>query len=123
MDLQRSLLRAGLPDLKLPAVQVLLRSILRWALARGMQGFEKADQRRYLVRGKILSISRHVAPTLQYLSHQLITSKVRGHVVQRRTALAADAANHVAVAALLSLKNDLALPAQRRGRMHIASRD
>src|ERR1700678_1123435 len=82
------LLRSGVRRVKLPGADVLLRSILRGALTLGMQGLEKADQRRHLGRGKILPIRRHVSAALQHLVHELVIGEPRGHTVQRRAALA-----------------------------------
>ena len=82
-----SLLRSWLPRIEFPATHVILRSILRRALALGMKGLKKTNQRRHLGRGKILPISGHVSPALQHLAHQLVISKPRSHTVERRPAL------------------------------------
>src|ERR1700733_4481402 len=88
-----------------------------------MQGFEEAYQRRHLRRRQILPVGRHVSSALQHLVHQLIISKPGGHSIESWAALAAQATDHVTIAALLFLKDNLALPPQRRGLMHISHRN
>jgi hypothetical protein len=55
-------------------------------------------------------ISRHIASALDYLADQLILREPYGDSIQLRPPLAADAAQGVAVVALLHLKNKRPLP-------------
>ena len=86
-----------------------------------MQSFEEADQRGDFRRRKILPVSRHISAALQHLPHQLIVGQPGRDSIERRTALATHSAEHMAIAALLVLENNLALPPQWRGVVHIAS--
>src|ERR1700741_3672430 len=77
-----------------------------------MQGFKKCDQSGSLGRSQILSVCRHVAASLDYLSNQLILGKPHGDAVESRTSLPALVAKRMAVAALLHLKDQRPLPFQ-----------
>ena len=59
---------------------------------------------------QILAICGHVAAALKNLTDQLILSETRRDEIQSRTALSADACDRMAVAALLRLKDNCALP-------------
>jgi hypothetical protein len=78
-----------------------------------MQGIQKGDQRFDLSGGKIFAIGRHVSAAGHNLEAQLIEGHARGNIIERRTALAALAANGVAIAALLALKNGSSLTDER----------
>src|ERR1700733_14227674 len=99
--------------IEFPSAHVSSRRILRWALPLRMQGFQEADQRRYFRRGKILSVGRHVSASLQHLVYQLVVGQPGSHVIELRTALTAQATDHVTISSLLFLKDNLALPPQR----------
>src|ERR1700751_5921298 len=85
-------------------------SIARWNLSSRMQGFKKCDQRGSLGRSQILSVRWHVAASLDYLTNQLILGKSHGNTVKSRTSLPALVAKRMAVAALLGLEDERALP-------------
>src|SRR5579859_2822111 len=118
-----SLLGSRLPDIQLTGTDVLLRRVPRRPLALGMQGSKKAHQRSHFCRRQIFSVSRHVSASLQHLADELVIGKPCRHVVQCGSALYTHPADHVAVPALLLLKHNLPLSAQRGGRMHIAGRN
>src|SRR5947208_2457184 len=52
-----------------------------------MQCFQEGHQCRRLWRAQILTISRHIASTLDDLSNQLIMGEAQGHGVESRAAL------------------------------------
>src|SRR5262245_26758666 len=70
---------------------------------RRMQGLHERHQRGDLRRAEILAIGRHIAAALDHLPDKLVAGQARRHVVERRAALAAAAAQAVAVPALLVL--------------------
>jgi hypothetical protein len=55
-----------------------------------VQRFEKRDQGSRFRRTQILSVSRHVAASLDHLSDQLVLRKPQGNVVKRRASLSAE---------------------------------
>ena len=97
------------------AVDCASRSVVRRRLVGRMQRFKKTDQRLDLRGRKVLAVSGHVAAAGDDFEAHLVDGHARGHVVERGTALAARSADGVAVAALLGLEDDRALPHQRRG--------
>src|SRR5262245_51951991 len=86
---------------------------------RRMQGLHERHQRRHLRRTQILAIGRHIAPALDHLPDQLVAGQARRHIVERRAALAAAAAQAVAVPALLVLEHQGALDFERRAALYI----
>src|SRR6266702_8550109 len=78
-----------------------------------MQRFKEGNQRRRLRWTEIFAIGGHVAAALQHLADQLIAGKSCRDGVQRRTPLAAFAAESVTIAALFGLKYDGALAFER----------
>jgi hypothetical protein len=68
-----------------------------------MQGLQERDKSRRLRGVQILSVSGHVAATLNHLPNQLILRQPRGNRVQSRAALSALIAQRVAVVTLLHL--------------------
>ena len=79
-----------------------------------MQRLEKRDECSCLGRPQVLSVGRHVAATLDYLSDQLIVGEPESDLIQFRSAFPSSITQGVAVAALLGLKNKGALPLQGR---------
>src|SRR2546427_10126971 len=69
-----------------------------------MQRFKESNQRRRLRWTEILAVGGHVAAALQHLADKLIAGKSCRDGVQRRTTLAAFAAEGVTIAALFGLK-------------------
>lgn len=57
-----------------------------------MQGLEKCDERGGLRRSQVLAIRRHVAPSLDYLTDQLVLSQPDGDAVQSWASLPAQLA-------------------------------
>jgi hypothetical protein len=53
-----------------------------------VQRFEKRDQGSRFRRTQILSVSRHVAASLDHLSNQLILREPHGNAVERWSSLA-----------------------------------
>jgi len=47
-----------------------------------MQSFEERDQRRRFRRAQILSVSRHVATSLDDLADQLVLGQTQGNAVE-----------------------------------------
>ena len=84
------------------------------SLAGGMQGLEKRDQRRGFRWTQVLAVGRHVAASLNHLADELVLREPNRDTVKRRPSLAARVAERMAVAALLHLKDERALPLQRR---------
>src|SRR5258708_39442259 len=74
-----------------------------------MQSFQKRDQGSRFRRTQILSVSRHVAASLDYLADQLVLRQSQGDAVQSRTSLPTTLTKRVTVAALLHLKDQRAL--------------
>ena len=68
------------------------------------------DQRGCFRRREILAVGRHVAAALKHLADELILCQACRDVIQCRSALSAHPAERVAVAALLGLEDDRALP-------------
>ena len=75
-----------------------------------MQRLQKCDERRGLRRTQVLSIGRHVAATLDHLADELVLREPYGNTVESRTSLSTLVAKRMAVAALLDLENERALP-------------
>ena len=83
-------------------------------MAGGMQRFQERNQGGHFGRIQVLAIGWHVAAALNDLTHQLIAGEPGGDAIQGRAALASGAADGMAVAALLHLEDQRALPLQRR---------
>src|SRR5271157_3159897 len=90
-----------------------LRCITCRRLINGAQRLQEGNESGYLRRIQVLPVSRHVAPALNDLAHKLIMGEVGSNLVQSRSAFAAGAANRMAIAALLHLEDQRALPLQR----------
>jgi hypothetical protein len=80
-----------------------------------MQTFQKRDQCSRFRRTQILSVGRHVATTLDYLPNQLVLRESHRDTVERRPPLATQIPKRMAVATLLGLKDERALPFQSGG--------
>ena len=74
-----------------------------------MQGFEKRDESCRLRRAEVLAVGRHVATALDDLPEKLILGQSSSNVVERRTTLAAFAAERMAITTLHGLNHDRAL--------------
>src|SRR4029077_6509195 len=86
------------------------RCIARRSLPSRMQGLEKCDERRGLCRTQVLSVRRHVPASLDHLADELILREPHGDAIQRRASLSAEFTERMAIAALLHLKHESALP-------------
>src|SRR5215468_9701024 len=86
---------------------------------RRMQGLHERHQCGDLRRTEILAIGRHIAAALDHLPDQLVAGQARRHIVERRAALAAAAAQAVAVPALLVLEHQGPLDFERRAALEI----
>jgi hypothetical protein len=84
--------------------------VTRWNLSPGMQSFQKRDQGRGFRRTQILSVGGHVTASLDYLADQLVLRKSHGDAIERGPSLAAQVSESMAVAALLDLEDERALP-------------
>src|SRR2546422_7815209 len=78
-----------------------------------MQRLQKCDERSCFRWAQVLPIRRHVAASLDHLPDELVLREPYGNAVQRRTSLPAAFSKKMAVAALLHLKNERALPLKR----------
>ena len=90
-------------------IRNLRRRIACWQLIRRMKSIEERYQGCYFRRIQVLAIGGHVAAALNHLPDQLWFRQPIGHIVKRRSARAAQAAERVTVAALLVLKHDCSL--------------
>jgi hypothetical protein len=63
---------------------------------------------------QILSIGGHIPATLEHLPDELISGQLKRDCIKRRPTLASAVVERVAVAALLSLKNERSLSLQWR---------
>ena len=77
-----------------------------------MQRFQKRNKRGSLCWTQVFSIRRHVAAALNHLPDELVLCQSNGDTVQSRAPLSAGISKGVAVAALLYLKHQRALPLQ-----------
>src|SRR5262249_1459285 len=105
-----------------------LPDVERGGIARGrlvgwVQRFEERHQRRHLGGIEVLSVRRHVSAALNRLADELIARHASRDAVQRRASLAARAANRMAIAALLDLKNQSALTFDRRSALEVLDRN
>src|ERR1700741_3755810 len=82
-------------------------------LARGMQGLEKRDQGSCFRWTQVLSVSRHVAASLDYLPDQLVLCQPHRDSVKCWPSFAAQVPKRMAVAALLDLEDQRTLPLKR----------
>src|SRR5580765_7529945 len=83
--------------------------IARRALTAGAEGLQECHQRGRFRWRKVLPVRRHVTAALQHLPDQLVWRQPNRHGIETWAALAALAAETVAVAALFRLKHDCAL--------------
>ena len=97
-----------------------MRGISGRALSGGMQGLKERYQRRSLRRTQVIPISRHVAAAFDDLPNELILRESHCNAVERRTSLSTDVADRVAIAALLDLKHERALPLECGCAMNVA---
>src|SRR5580704_6029346 len=86
------------------------RRIARGSLPSWMQGFEKCHERRGLCRTQVLPVRRHVAASLDHLADELVLREPHGDAVERRPPLSAEFTERMAIAALLHLEHESALP-------------
>src|SRR5262249_14178485 len=89
------------------------RCIPRGGVPRGTQRREKCDERRRFRRTQVLAVRGHVAASLDHLTDELILRESQRDAVESRTSLAARFPKGVAVATLLDLKHERALPFDR----------
>lgn len=87
----------------------------RRALSSRVERREKCDQGSRFRRAQILSVSRHVAASLDYLADQLVLRQSHRDAVEGRPSLAAQIPKRMAVTALLDLKYERALSLQSGG--------
>src|ERR1700678_682779 len=97
-------LRLAVAQYQLPC-RITSRTLCCW-----VQGPEKGYERRGLCRTQVVSIGRHVATALNHLPNELVLRQPHGNAVQRWPSLSTRVAKRVAVAALLDLKHQRALP-------------
>src|SRR6266852_8684551 len=83
------------------------------SLAQGMQGLEKGDQCGGFRWTQVFSVGGHVAASLDHLADELVLREPHGNAVQSRTSFSATISKRMAVAALLRLKYERALPLKR----------
>ena len=86
---------------------------MRGGLARRMQGLEKGYERGGFRWTQILSVRRHIAAALNHLPDELVLREPHGNAVQSRPSLPTAFSKGMAVAALLDLKDQSALPLKR----------
>src|SRR6266702_7912332 len=84
-------------------------------LIRGMERFEKANERRNLRGREILTVGRHISTTLNYLPDQLIFRQSRCYSIEGWTTLPTDSSKCMTVPALLYLKDIGPLTEKRSG--------
>ena len=87
-----------------------------------MQGFKKCYERSSLRGTQVVPISGHVAAALNHLPDELVLRQSHGNAIQGRASLSTGVAKRVAVAALLDLKHQRALPLQCSRAMNEAVR-
>src|SRR6266481_9275096 len=98
-------------------------SILCRSLHVRMQCLKKFNQCSCLCRIQILSISRHIPATLDDLANQFIRRETDSNLAECRSALAAFAAEGMAVVTLFGLKNESALVLQRSSILEVFAGD
>src|ERR1700733_6134286 len=94
--------------------------ITRRTLCCWVQSLEESHQRRSLRRTQVVPIGRHVAAALDDLSNELVLRQPHCHAVQGWPSLSTRVSERVAVAALLNLKHERALPLQCGRAMNVA---
>src|SRR5258708_27122867 len=94
------------------------RCVARGSLPRWMQRFEECDERGGLRGTQILPICRHVAASLDHLADELVLRQSHRNAVQSWASLSAILPEGMAVATLLGLENERALPLERSRAMH-----
>ena len=75
---------------------------------------QECDERRRFRGSQILAVRGHIATALDHLPNQLILSKSHRHGIKSWAALSTLACQRMAVVTLLDLKNQRALPLERR---------
>src|SRR5580658_363077 len=93
--------------------------IASWPLCCWMQGLEERHERRGLCRTQVIPIGRHVATALNHLPNELVLGQPYGNAVEGWPPLSTRVAKRVAVAALLDLKYERALPLKRSRAMNV----
>src|SRR5215470_9609386 len=78
-----------------------------------MQCFEKCDERGCLRGAQILAVRWHIAASLDHLPDELVLREPRSNTVESGASLPAAPPQGMAVAALLSLKDQGASPFKR----------
>ena len=99
------------------------RRITRWRLSGRMQRRKERHRRGDFSRIQVFPERGHIAAALDDLPHELIPGEAKGHLIERRSALASLAVERMAVAALLRLEDEGASPLQRRTPVEIFLRD
>src|SRR5262245_16035370 len=89
------------------------------SLSGRMQPCEESYQGRSFRRAQILPVGRHVTATLDHLANELILGKTKSNTVEGRPALATNAVQRMAVAALFCLKNNSAPAFESRASLQI----
>jgi hypothetical protein len=80
-----------------------------------MERFEKCDEGSRFRRTQILSVSWHVAASLDYLADQLVPRQSNGDAVEGRSSLTTQVSERMAIAALFDLKDERTSSFQSRG--------
>src|ERR1700688_4467501 len=88
-----------------------------------MKRLKKGDQRSGLGWTEILSISRHITATLDYLPDELVVGQSQSNTVECGSALTSLIIQRVTVVTLLRLKNQRTLAFQRRTAVQILGRN
>ena len=83
----------------------LARGVARCGLVVGVQRVEKAHQGRGFRGRKSAAVCGHIAAAEQNLANHLVFSESGGDIIECRAALTAEAADRMAVAALLLLQH------------------
>src|SRR5215472_6329101 len=95
----------------------LVGGIASWWLPSRMQRLQESHEGGRFRWAQILTVGRHVAAALDHLADQLTRRQSYRHSVERRSALASNPFEGMAVAALLRLKDERA-PALQRAAFH-----
>src|SRR6516165_1971751 len=89
------------------------RSVTSWRLSLRMERFEECDESGRLRRAEVFTVGGHVSAPLDNLADELVPGLHNGHRIECRAAFAANLTERMAVAALLQLKHQHALPFER----------
>src|SRR5262249_13198395 len=92
----------------------LARGIAGGSLSPRMPGLEKCDECCRLRRAQVFSISRHGAAAFKHLPDELVLREPHGDAVQGGASVPTGPSKGMAVATLFELKNERALPLERR---------